>query len=145
MNLIRKILLVLTVICSVSAYSQEDTLRKYPMMMVFDNDTVIVYSLEQAKELTLRNEQRKECLEVSEICELQLIELDTIIKAQEDKIENFELIVEKKDTIIQKKDDNLDLCEQEKAIKDKEIRKQKIGKWVAIGSAVVIGVFGIIF
>lgn len=130
---------------SASVFSQTDSLKKYPLMMVIDKDTVIVYSLDQAKELTLRNEQRKECLEVSEICEQQLIELDTIRKAQQDKIENLDLIIENKDTIIDKTNDNLTICEKEKAIKDKEIRKQKIGKWVAIASAGVIGIIGIIF
>lgn len=119
--------------------------NEYPIVSVIENDSVVIFSLKQSKKLIEINEQKKECFELKSILDNEIIQKDTIIYAQRKKIENLNSIVEEKQSIIKTKDELIQICEEEKGNLRKEIRKQKIGKWLSISGIIIVSVLGIIY
>ena len=132
--------------------------QNYPKTILLKKDTVIVFSIEQGKRLSLINEERKKCGEELLIVEKQLILKgrvagtdeeanlkDTIIEGYKDKISSYSEIENTLGKIINEKNDLLGICEDEKDDLKKDIRKQKIQKWIAICSGVVLTFLGLIF
>lgn len=119
--------------------------NEYPIVSVIENDSVVIFSLKQSKKLIEINEQKKECFELKSILDNEIIQKDTIIYAQRKKIENLNSIVEEKQSIIKTKDELIQICEDEKGNLRKEIRKQKIGKWLSISGIIIVSVLGIIY
>lgn len=119
--------------------------NEYPIVSVIENDSVVIFSLKQSKKLIEINEQKKECFELKAILNNEIIQKDTIIYAQRKKIENLNSIVDEKQSIIKTKDELIQICEEEKGNLRKEIRKQKIGKWLSISGVIIVSVLGIIY
>lgn len=134
-NLIKTILFIFTVqLC----FSQQKTEIKYPSVMVVNKDTLVCFTKEQSKQVTVWNEQRKECLELRKNDNQKINELEKINTEQIGLISNLEnennlmkLSSIDKDELIKIRDD------ENKSLK-KEVRKQKIGKWTAIIGGVVL-------
>lgn len=143
MNWTIRIIVFFAIYINYSVNAQDST--KYPMTTILQGDTVVVFSLAQATEMAVKNEERKACEKDVINLELQLIEKDTIIATQESKITDYNLVIDSKDIIIEQKDDLQEICEDEKKVKDKEIRKHKIGKWIGFSLAVVAATLGVIF
>lgn len=141
MNLKSKLAVTFLIICN-CILGQEN---EYPIISKIDKDSVIIFTIKQGRELVKINEEKKECLELNDILNQEIIQKDTIIYAQSKKIENYKGIVSEKDVIIANKEELTKICEQEKTMLKKEIRKQKVGKWIAIASGVAIGILGIVF
>jgi len=144
MNLISKIILICSFLAPVFVNAQEGTIQKYPKVINYMGDTVVVFDFEQGLELSDRNEERKECLARKDILEERIVEKDVVITQQTETIQA-------QDTIIQKYEDNeghyedlLELSEEEKKGLKKEIKRQKRGKIIAIIGAGVISVIAII-
>ena len=78
------------------------------------------------------------------LLELEINQKDTIINHLEGKLSEFNIIEDKYKEIIKGKDDLQDICEQEKNILNKEIKRQKRHKWIAIISGVTVGIVAII-
>lgn len=129
----------------VFAFAQGDTLQKYPKVLNYMGDTVIVFEFNQGLELTKQNEQRKECLALNHNLVETLAENDTIITHQAEKIKNQDTIIKRHEEIGEVQSDLLTICEEEKVGLKKEVKKQRRGKWIAISGAVVIAVLGLIF
>ena len=119
--------------------------QNYPKTILLKKDTVVVFSIGQGKRLSLINEERKKCGEELLIVEKQLILKDTIIEGYKDKISSYSEIENTLGKIINEKNDLLGICEDEKDDLKKDIRKQKIQKWIAICSGVVLTFLGLIF
>ena len=119
--------------------------NEYPIVSVIENDSVVIFSLKQSKKLIEINEQKKECFELKSILDNEIIQKDTIIYAQRKKIENLNSIAEEKQSIIKTKDELIQICEDEKGNLRKEIRKQKIGKWLSISGIIIVSVLGIMY
>lgn len=143
MSLNRLILILALMLCQFS-YAQSDSL-KYPKVIIFDGDTVTVFSMEQSLELAKRNEQLKECNTLYTISESQISKQNTIVKTQKEKISNLEQIVKDYKDISNAKDDKLDICELEKSDLKEEVERQKKHKIIAIISGGVIAILGILF
>lgn len=132
-NLINIILLIF--ILNV-AYSQ----NKYPIVTIIKNDTLICFTIKQSRQMTIWNEERKECAELQKVDREKIIELEGISKKQLGIISNLESeINQHKGTIIDK-DKLLKLCEDEKKFLKKEVRKQKTGKVLSIVGGVVLSI-----
>jgi hypothetical protein len=132
-NLINIILLIF--ILNV-AYSQ----NKYPIATIINNDTLICFTIKQSRQMTIWNEERKECAELQKVDREKIIELEGISKKQLGIISNLESeINQHKGTIIDK-DKLLKLCEDEKKFLKKEVRKQKTGKVLSIVGGVVLSI-----
>ena len=141
MSLKSNLLGLLLLLCNI-LFSQGN---EYPIVTKIEKDSVIIFTIQQGRELVKINEQRKECLEINDILNKEMIQKDTIIYSQSKKIQNYEAIMSEKDKIIIVKDEQVQICEQEKTMLKKELRKQKVGKWIAIAGGVAIGVLGIVF
>lgn len=132
-NLINIILLIFIVNV---AYSQ----NKYPIVTIIKNDTLICFTIKQSRQMTIWNEERKECAELQKVDREKIIELEGISKKQLGIISNLESeINQHKGTIIDK-DKLLKLCEDEKKFLKKEVRKQKTGKVLSIVGGVVLSI-----
>lgn len=118
--------------------------QQYPKTTVIEEDTVLIFSQEQANKIAQWNEERKYCKDNSILLELEINQKDTIINHLEGKLSEFNIIEDKYKEIIKGKDDLQDICKQEKNILNKEIKRQKRHKWIAIISGVTVGIVAII-
>ena len=122
-----------------AAFSQVKT-TIYPKVIVYDKDTVILFSIEQGKKLAELNEDRKECFENNDILKSEIKQKDIIINEEKDKVVNYDKIVENYNEILKAKKDIQDLCNSEKQILSNEIRKRNKQKWFAIiGGSITTG------
>jgi hypothetical protein len=137
-NLINVILLIFIVNI---AYSQ----NKYPIVTIVKNDTLICFTIEQSRQMTIWNEQRKECAELQKVDREKIIELEGISKKQLDIITNLESEINQHKGTITDKDKLLKLCEDEKKYLKKEVRKQKTGKVLSIVGGVVLSILFLSF
>lgn len=144
MSLKIKITSILLFLLVFSSFSQEDT-TAYPIVRLYGTDTVTIFSMEQSRELAVQNELRKECYEERGILEQEIAQKDTIITNQNGIIENCEEQKQAYKKIAEEKDGLIQICENENKSLGKEVKRQKRGKWIAIGSAVIVGVLGILF
>jgi hypothetical protein len=114
-----------------AAFSQVKT-TIYPKVIVYDKDTVILFSIEQGKKLAKDNEDRKECFENNEILEKEIQQKDIIISQEQGKAKNYDKIIKDYNEIIKAKDDLKKLCNEEKEILTDEVNKKNRHKWFAI-------------
>ena len=118
--------------------------QEYPKTSVIDEDTVLIFSQEQANKIAIWNEERKYCVENSDLLKLEINQKDTIIYSLEGKLLEFSIIEDKYKNIIKSKDDLKNICEQEKKILNKEIKRQKRHKFIAIIGGITVGIIAII-
>ena len=126
-NLIKTILFVFALqLC----YAQTKT--KYPSVIILEKDTLVCFTTEQSKQMGVWNEQRKECFELRKNDNQKINELEKITITQTGIISNLENEIVQHKKNFDDKNSLLVICEDEKKLLKKEIRKQKRGKWVAI-------------
>lgn len=116
----------------------------YPKTSVIGSDTVLIFSQEQANQIAQWNEERKYCIKNSELLKSEIQQKDTIINSLEGIINEFVVIEDKYKDIIRNKDELQDICNDEKNLLNKEIKRQKRHKWIAIISGITVGVVAII-
>jgi len=114
-----------------NGFSQVDT-TTYPKVSLYNNDTVIMFSIEQGKKLSIINENLKLHIAEKSILNNQLFEKDNIIRFQADKLSNFDTIISNYDTIIIESKNILKLCEEEKVILHLEVKQYRRQKFFAI-------------
>jgi hypothetical protein len=118
---------------------------EFPIVSIIEGDSVIIFTTEQGRKLVNINEQKNECFENLDISKKELKQEKVITESQKVQIKNLEQVVLDKDTIIESNKSLNAICEDEKKLLEKEVRKQKIAKWLSIGGIVVVGVLGIVF
>lgn len=118
---------------------------EFPIVSIIDGDSVIIFTTEQGRKLVNINEQKNECFENLDISKKELKQEKVITESQKVQIKNLEQVVSDKDVIIESNKSLNAICEDEKKLLEKEVRKQKIAKWLSIGGIVVVGVLGIVF
>ena len=139
MNLRNKILVLF-----IFAYSLGYAQTEYPKTMISDKDTLIVFTLEQARKITEINEDKNYCVQQKEILQKEIVQKDTIIVSLEKKVSDLGTIETKYQDIVKEKNELKDICESEKQSLNKEVRKQKTHKWIAISGGIVLAFIGII-
>jgi len=112
--------------------------QKYPKSLVIDNDTLVCFKVAQAKQLAVWNEERKQCQELRIIDNNELIKKDQIIIETNSIIESKDKIIESNQLIILEKDKIIDIHQKETKLLKKQLRNQKIGKWIAIVSGIFL-------
>ena len=125
--------LIKTIICVLAlqlCYAQTKT--KYPSVIVIEKDTILCFTTEQAKQMGVWNEQRKECVELRINDNEKISELKKITTTQTGIISNLENEIVQHKKNFNDKNSLLLICEDEKETLKDEVRKHKIGKWVAI-------------
>jgi predicted nucleic acid-binding Zn ribbon protein len=115
-------------------------------LVKFDGkDTLLIFSIAQGKRLIAQNEERLKDKEIISLNVAQISQQDTIIASQDIKIKNLLLMNTNYVIIIKQKDDLISISETEKKILDKEIKRQKRQKIIAIiGGAIVSTLFIIV-
>jgi hypothetical protein len=102
-------------------------------LVKFDGkDTLLIFSIVQGKKLIAQNEERLKDKQLISLNTAQISQKDTIIASQNRKITNLLLMNTNYVNIIKQKDDLSSICETEKSMLDKEIKRQKMQKWIAI-------------
>jgi hypothetical protein len=114
---------------------------KYPSVIVLHKDTLVCFTTEQSKQVAVWNEERKQCLELSKNDSQKINELENIITQQKGLISNLEKEKGLLKANLQDKDALIMICEEEKKSIKKEVRKQKVGKWIAIVGGVALSTF----
>jgi hypothetical protein len=99
-------------------------------------DSVIIFTLDQGKELAKINEDRKRLEKLNKKCEFQLKFKDSIILLQEQQIVDYQSIKLDYDLMVKQMNRMQQLCGDEKKLLNKEIKKQKRQKWASIGIGV---------
>ena len=112
--------------------------QKYPKSLVIDNDTLVCFKVAQAKQLAVWNEERKQCQELRIIDNNELIKKEQIISETNQIVFSQNQIIENNKLIIQEKDKIIDIHERENKLLKKQLRNQKIGKWIAIVSGIFL-------
>jgi hypothetical protein len=132
-NLIKTILFVF-----LTQISFCQTKSQYPSVIIANNDTLVCFTTKQSKQMAVWNEQMKECIELRKNDSNKTNELINISTTQTGIISNLEDEIILHIQTSKDKDALLNICEDEKKSLKKEIRKQKLGKWIAIISGVFL-------
>lgn len=127
MKLISCIALILTAFVSIA---QKDP---YPKVIIYQTDTVLAFTLKQARQLSVFNEERKECLDVKKDLESQIKEFQRIDKEQKGQLANMDKVKKDYDEVVKATNENKTLCESEKSILKSQRNDQIKYKWFSIG------------
>jgi Skp family chaperone for outer membrane proteins len=104
----------------------------YPKVVIYENDTVILFSIKQGKQLAIINEEKKEYLENNQVLNQEIKQKDIVVKEQADKLKNYDKIVKDYNDIVKAKDELKGLCDSEKEVLNDIIEKKNRHKWYAI-------------
>jgi hypothetical protein len=114
-------------------------------LVKFDGkDTLLIFSIAQGKRLIAQNEERLKDKELISLNMAQISQQDTIIASQDIKIKNLLLMNTNYVIIIKQKDDLISISETEKKILNKEIKRQKRQKIIAIIGGAIASILFII-
>ena len=103
-------------------------------------DTTICFSIEKGKYLLKQVYRVKECDTLYSICETQKVLSDSMILEQKSNIEYYKKIVANKNVLLSSKDAEIDMLEAKVKTEQKNVRKEKVYKWLTVGvSACVTG------
>lgn len=105
----------------------------YPKVVIYETDTVLAFTLKQARQLSVFNEERKECLDIKSDLEGQLKEFQRVNSEQKGQLANLEKIKKDYDDVVKATNENKSLCETEKQILKSQRNDQIKYKWFSIG------------
>jgi aminoglycoside/choline kinase family phosphotransferase len=140
MNLIKHTTAICAVFLASVAFSQHNAV-KYPSVELKDADTVICFTMEQGRTMAKHNEQRKKFEAVMKIQQLELQQMDSIVASQHSMIETYKLIDGAQQVIIKEVKSQVDMCDSQRMLLEKELKKQKRYKWTAIISGLTVNIF----
>ena len=112
--------------------------QKYPQVVVYEADTVIIFDIEQGKKLAIFNEQRKYLEKANQELNGKISYLDTVVQLQDEQIKNYVEIEKKQLEIIEQKQKQMDMNDKQVQALRQEIKKQKNQKRISIGLGVII-------
>jgi hypothetical protein len=121
----------LTVIVS-SVFSQE-----YPKMVVIENDSCIIFTLEQSREMIVWDVEYNECKDERKILLEEMALKDSVITNQKDMVAEYNEILELYNGIKDEKDTLIQLHVEEKQLLEKQIKKQKRQKFISSALGVI--------
>ncbi len=116
--------------------SAQQVKPKHPSVIVIEKDTLVCFTTEQAKQMGVWNEERKECVELRKNDNQKISELQKITITQTGIISNLENEIVQHKKNFEDKNSLLLICEDEKETLKDEVGKQKRGKWIAIISGI---------
>lgn len=116
-------------------------IEPYPKVIVHNSDTVLAFTLLQARRLSVFNEERKECLDIKTDLEAQIKELERVKKENEKQLLNMDKVQKDYNDILSAVKENKSLCESEKKIIENQRDDQIKYKWFSIGVGTLTTVF----
>lgn len=105
----------------------------YPKVIIVESDTVLAFTLNQARQLSVFNEERKECLDIKSDLEGQVAQFEKVNAEQKQQLANLEKVKIDYDIIVKATNENKALCETEKNILRTQRNDQVKYKWFSIG------------
>lgn len=106
-------------------------------------DTIIVFSVSQGKYLLKEHYRLKECKTLDSICELQRAYSDSIATYQTKNATDYKKVIENDKEIVFVKDNQIQGLKADLVTANKQLKLQKVYKWVAIiGGGAVSGFLG---
>jgi hypothetical protein len=136
-----KLLLILCFVSANSVFSQN-----YPRTIVLGQDTCIVFSVEQGKQLIIWDLQHQQCKQENEVLINEISLKDSIINNSSEIIKQYDEI-----TILyneQKKEvaNLMSLSEKEKQLLEKQLRKEKTKRFISTTIGIVsTSIFAILY
>ena len=106
-------------------------------------DTNVCFTIPQSKYLLKQVYKAKEYVTLDSICEAQLVLCDTVNKRNERIIYDYKMIDNNYNKMLGLKQHEIDRLTQALNEEKKKTRRQKLYKWIAIGTTgLVTGAFG---
>lgn len=130
--------LIIFLALTVGLFGQTDS---YPKVIVHNADTVLAFTLTQARKLSVFNEERKECLDIQKDLKSQINELERISKEQKGQLANMDKIQADYNDIVKAVNENRHICDAEKKIIETQRNDQRKYKWFSIGVGSLTTVF----
>lgn len=121
---------ILFIFMTFAAFGQ---VEPYPKVIVHNSDTVLAFTLAQARKLSVFNEERKECLDLKTDLESQIKELERIKNENEKQLINLNKVQKDYNDVVNAIKENKSLCESEKKIIENQRDDQIKYKWFSIG------------
>ena len=109
----------------------------YPKVIVHNSDTVLAFTLVQARKLSVFNEERKECLDLKADLESQIKELERVKQQQDKQLLNMDKVQKDYNDILIAEKDNKALCDSEKKILETQRDDQIKYKRFSIGAGIL--------
>ncbi len=128
MNLIKYILFLV----SFSAFSQVEKVA-YPAIIVYQGDTLLAFTTDQGRKLSVLNEERKECIEINKDLIKQKEEYQITIREKDKQLTNLTKVKADQDTIINSLNENLSIAKTQRDVVTNQRNNQRAYKWTAIG------------
>jgi chaperonin cofactor prefoldin len=113
----------------------------YPKVIVHNSDTVLAFTLAQARKLSVFNEERKECLDLKSDLESQIKELEKVKQEQDKQLLNMDKVQKDYNDILVAVKDNKALCDSEKKILETKRDDQIKYKRFSIGAGILTTFF----
>lgn len=117
------------------------TAQKYPKTLVISQDTLVCFSVKQAKQLALINEENKMLKQTLSITDEQLVKLHEINTTQSEIIENTNKIELKYKELLNTYEVEKKTNDRIKSMLQRKVIKQTIYKYLAIGAGVLTSGF----
>lgn len=121
----------LTLIVS-SVFSQE-----YPKMVVIKNDSCVIFTLNQSRQMIIWDVEYDECKEEREILIEEIALKDSVITNQKNMVDEYNEIFELYNAIKDEKDTLIQLHVEEKQLLEKQIKKQKRQKFISSALGII--------
>ncbi len=125
---------MLSLLLSLTAYSQVPQLNK-------NGDTTICFSIEQSKFLAKEHYRAEQYYKLDSICELQLNTKRLEVNMYKKMLGDYESVITNLSSISVLKEEQINILKKTIEDKDKQIKTQKIYKWVAIIAGSTVGGF----
>lgn len=116
---------------SINVFSQTLVLNE-------NSDTTICFSINQGKYLLKQVYKLKECDTLYSICNQQLLLSDSVIANQKINIDSYKKIVSNQYILISSKDAEIDMLDEKIKEEKKNVRKQKVYRWLTFGVSVCV-------
>lgn len=101
------------------------------------NDTTICFSLPQSRIILGKITKLSETQELLKISEETVKALERLNKQHESTIKYFTRINDNNESVIANKDKQITLFKAQSEVDKKEIKRQKLYKWIAIGGSII--------
>jgi hypothetical protein len=118
--------------------------QKYPKVLNYQGDTVMVFRIEQSREMAIRNEKAKECFEIRDILTQETLLKDSVIQSMSVIIKNDQEAKKQYQEIVESKDKQIEIHRNDIARLEDDVKKQKRLKWSGFGLAGLLAVLFIV-
>lgn len=104
--------------------------QNYPQVVVIEEDSCIIFTLPQSRQMIQWDLQLAECTETLDLTVKESEVKDSIINVQNEQIEEYTKIDWAYIALVDENKELTELLEEERKLLKKEIRRQKVRKWL---------------